>query len=116
SGVAYADREALTTFYRGTQLHSSDGRFHIVLHITDVEPIACNLIAVNVNLQVWLADDAISKNSSRFDGGNFLQVFFQLQAELFNGFLVRTVHLDTHRCTHTCLQDHQTRFDWLQLW
>ena len=79
-----------------------------------MDPIAGDGFAVDMDLQVRLADDAVGEDGTRLDRGHLLEDALELQSDLLDRFEIRALDLDPHRRTHTALQHHDTRGDGLQ--
>src|SRR5690606_10456577 len=92
----------------------TDRDFDHLLHIRDLDAVARDAIAIDLNLEIRLADDAVGKDRGRLYGGHILQVAFKLEAEPFDGFERRAEDLNAHRRAESGLEHDDARFDRLE--
>ena len=77
--IADADRIALAALDRHGQVLAADGDLDHVLHVADVHAVAGDLLAVDPELDVGLADDAVGDHVGR--AGRLLEDLLDLQAD-----------------------------------
>ena len=115
SEVSNPHRIPLPSFNRQRQRLATNGDFDDVLDSLDRQPIAGDLGAVNPNLQIRLANDAVRDNGCRFDRRHLFQPSFNLLPNGINSFQGRPFHFYSHGRTHAGLQHDDTSGDGLEL-
>jgi len=114
TGVADTDGVAFAAFDGGGGADAAQGDLDDILHIADADAVAGDLLAVDVDLQVRLADDAIGYDRIGGDRGDRLEHFGELVSGLFDVLEPVAEDLDSHRSAHARLQHHQSGGDGLQ--
>jgi len=94
----------LAAFHRHRDRFAADCDFDYVLHHCDFDTVAGDRLAVDVDLQVWLADDAVGKNGFRADRGHLFEERLDLEGHIFERFEIGSKHLQPHRRPHATLQ------------
>ena len=115
SEISNPYRIPLSFFNRQGQRLAADCDFDDVLDILDRQPIAGDLGAINQNLQIRLANDAVRDNGCRFDRRHFFQPRFKLLPSGINSFQGRPFHFYSHGRPHAGLQHDDTSGDGLEL-
>ena len=87
--VADADRVALPALDRLHDVHAADGDLDDVLHVADVDAVAGDAVAVDLELQIRLADDAVGDDVGR--AGNLREQLLDLQADALDLLQVAAV-------------------------
>ena len=113
--ITHPHRIALPAFDRGGDRFPANRHFDHILHLLQADAVAGNRFAIDLDLQVGLADDPVGQHRRRFDGGQLLQQGLDPQSDRLDGLQVRSLDLDPHRSAHAALQHHDPGGDRLQL-
>ena len=113
--VPNADTKSLASFDGGGDISATDGDFDDVLECAHGHSVTCEGFSIGDYFQIGLSHDAIREDGSGFDGGNFFQELFDLEADLFNDFEVGAFDLYSHWCAHAALQHDDSGGDGLKL-
>jgi hypothetical protein len=106
---------ALAPLDRHRQRLATDGDLDDLLHIRNLDAVASDALAVDLDLQVGFADNPIREHGSGLDGWHLLEQPFKLQSEALDRLEVGTVDLDTHRRPESGLEHHDACLDRLEL-
>jgi hypothetical protein len=115
AGVAHADVVALAALDGRRRLEAADGHGDGVLHVHDAEAVARGGLAVDLDLEVRLADDALGIDRRGVDGRHLAEQRLQRDGRLLQCLQVGPAHLDAHGRAHAGLQHDEARLDGLQL-
>ena len=72
--IAHADGVALAALDGLHEVHAADGDLDHVLHVANVDAVSCNAVAVDVEFEIRLPDDAVGHDVG--GTGHFLEQRF----------------------------------------
>ena len=110
--VAHADRVAFAAFDGLHDVHAADGDFDDVLHVADAHAVARDAVAIDLELEIRLADDAVGDDVGR--AGHFLEQLLDLQADALDLLQVAAVNLHAHHRAEAGLEHDEARLDRLE--
>src|SRR5690606_18915242 len=94
---------------------AADGDLDDLLHVGNLDAVARDPLAVDLDLQVRFADDAVGKHRRGLYGRDLLQQAFEFEPEPLDRFEVRAVDLDAHRRPESGLEHDDAGLNRLEL-